>query len=242
MVALLIAEITPSISATRLEAHRPPGGSDMDMVINYYWNIDLCKALYPSIHALEISLRNGIHAAATAHYGAPFWFDQPGVLLERQLEMIQKARDDLVERRKQQTPDDIVAALMLGFWVSLFNKPFEFPVPPAPANQLAWHDAHGAPTPMLKATFPHAPNAMQSRKKLFKRCHEVLRLRNRIMHHETIWKNSDLDKRHAAILEMIGWLNPVIRATIGFCDDFAMVHAGGRPGIQGKLETYLLSR
>ena len=141
MVAAFVAELAPAVSFVRLEADRPPGGSDLEMLVNYYWNIELCKALYPAIHALEVCLRNSIHAAATTHFGTPFWFDVPGALLARQIALIQQARDDLVERRKPQTPDDIVAALMLGFWTTLFNKPFKSPLPPAHPNQLAWHDA-----------------------------------------------------------------------------------------------------
>ena len=242
MVAALIAELAPSVSMVRLEAHRPAGGSDLEMVINYFWNVALCKALYPSIHALEISLRNNIHNAATTHYGNPAWFDLPDVLLDRQRELIQDARDDLVKRGKPQTPDDIVAALMLGFWVSLLNKPFELALHPAPANRLAWHDARSRPSPLFMVTFPHVPKAMQSRKKIGKRCNSVLWLRNRVMHHETIWKYTDLPDRHEGILEMIGWLNPAMHATIAFCDDFPTVHAGGRAGIEARLKTYLATR
>lgn len=239
MVAAFVADLAPAISSVRLEAHRPPGGSDLEMLVNYYWNIDLCKSLYPAIHALEISLRNSIHTAIRDHYGTPFWFDLPDVLLSRQLEMIKKAREDLDERGRPQTPDDIVAALMLGFWVTLFNKPFELPLPPAPAHQLAWHDAHSRPSRLFQATFPHAPNAMQSRRKISRRCNSILWLRNRVMHHETIWKYDNLADRHAAILEMIGWINPTMQTTIAFCDDFPMIHAGGKAAIEAKLRAHL---
>lgn len=236
MVAALVAALIPSISRVRLEAHRPIGGSDLDMLVHYFWNVELCKALYPAIHALEVSLRNSIHAAASHRYGTPFWFDEPDVLLEAQRELIQGARDKLVARRKPQTPDDIVAALTLGFWVSLFNRPFESPLPPAPPNQLAWHDALSRPSPLFLATFPHAPNPMQSRKKVARRCNSILALRNRVMHHETIWKYTNLPRRYAEILEMIDWISPAMRSTIGLCDDFPVVHATGKLRIEADLE------
>lgn len=200
----------------------------------------MCKALYPAIHALEVALRNNIHHAATNQYGTPYWIDQPDVLLEQQREKLAKARDDLTERNKPHSPDDIVA-LMLGFWVSLFNKPFEFPGPGAPVSRLSWHDAHNHPTDLFKATFPHAPNAVQSRKKILKRCNSILWLRNRVMHHETIWKYADLPRRHADILATVGWINPTIRQTIMFCDDFSVVHAGGKAGIESRIRSYLSS-
>jgi hypothetical protein len=52
MISSLISQLTPAISQVRLEAHRPPGGSDLEMLTNYYWNVSLCKALYPAINAL----------------------------------------------------------------------------------------------------------------------------------------------------------------------------------------------
>ena len=211
----------------------------MEMLVNYYWNVDLCKAFYPAIHAVEIALRNSIHNAATLHYGTPYWFDLPGVLLDQQQGKLAKAREDLIERNRPQTSDDIVAALMLGFWVSLFNKPFESPDPGAPANRLAWHDARHNPSRLFTATFPCAPNAMQSRKKILKRCNSILWLRNRVMHHETIWKYGNLPQRHADILETVGWLNPTMKQTIMFCDEFAIVHAGGKADIESKIRHYL---
>ena len=88
-------------------------------------------------------------------------------------------------------------------------------------------------------TFPRAPNAMQSRKKISKRANSILWLHNRVMHHETIWKYRNLPHRHAEILEMIGWISPIMRTTIAFCDDLPAVHAGGKAGIEAKLKILL---
>ena len=58
------------------------------------------------------------------------------------------------------------------------------------------------------------------------------------MHHEAIWKYSNLPDRHAAMLEMVGWISPAMRTTIAFCDDFQMVHAGGKDAIEAKLRAH----
>jgi hypothetical protein len=239
VVLSLITQLTPAISQVRLEAHRPIGGSDLEMLTNYYWNISLCKALYLAIHALEISLRNSIHHAATAHYWTPFWFDHEGVLKDQQIERVQAARSELTLKGKPQTPDDIVAQLMFGFWVSLFNSPYEWSPPPAPADRLAWHDVANQPSHLFQQVFPNVPNAMRSRKKVSGRFNKVLQFRNRIMHHETIWKYPDLHSRHAEIISMIGWINPTMRQTIAFCDDFPTVYAGEKVAIEAKLRAYL---
>lgn len=236
---MLIAQLVPAISQARLEAHRPPGGTDLEMLTNYYWNISLCKALYPAVHALEISLRNSIHLAASVQYVTPFWFDHSGVLMDQQLERVRAARNELALKNKPQTPDDIVAQLMFGFWVSLFNSPYECSPPPAPTDRVAWHDVANQPSQLFQEVFPNVPNAMRSRKKVSRRLNKVLHLRNRIMHHETIWKYTDLSRRHDEILEMIGWINPAMSQTILFCDDFPTVHTGGKVAMEAKLRAYL---
>lgn len=60
-------------------------GSDLEMLTNYFWNIDLIEALVPCLHAVELALRNSIHAALTAQYGTKMWFYEPGVLESSEL-------------------------------------------------------------------------------------------------------------------------------------------------------------
>jgi hypothetical protein len=209
------------------------------MLTNYYWNVSLCKALYPAIHALEISFRNSIHHAAANHYWTPLWFDMADVLMQQQLNQVQHARDELARKRKPQTADDIVAQLMFGFWVSLLNSPYEWSPPPAPPNRLAWQDVTHQPSYLFQQVFPNVPNSMRSRKKISRKFNKVLQFRNRIMHHETIWKYADLPNRHAEILDMIAWINPTMMQTIALCDDFPAVHAGGKAAIEANLRAYI---
>lgn len=74
------------------------------MVVNYFWNIELGKSLYPALQTFEISLRNGIHAAATGHYSNPLWFDEADVLLDGQLEQVQAARTKLQAEKNRKPP------------------------------------------------------------------------------------------------------------------------------------------
>ncbi len=70
-----IGNLYRSISRPRLEPFRPDDGNDLAMIANYLWNLELCQAIYPALHGCEVALRNSIHAAASAHYGTPYWFD-----------------------------------------------------------------------------------------------------------------------------------------------------------------------
>lgn len=239
MVAGFVAELQLPVSHARLEAYRPGGGSDIEMVINYLWNIELNKALYPCLQVLEVSLRNSIHTAATVHYGTPNWFDQPDVLLEGQVEKIMEAREKLTRAARPHTADDIVAALTFGFWVALFNSPYELPLPPAPSNRLTWFDARSRPSALFQAAFPSAPNRVLSRKAISRRCNKVLWLRNRVFHHEPIWKYASLPQYHTEILEAIGWISPAMHTTIALIDDFSTVYDHGRTTVETKLKLFL---
>ena len=47
MVSRFVSEHKLPISEIRLERYRPDKGTDLEMVVNYFWNIELSKALYP---------------------------------------------------------------------------------------------------------------------------------------------------------------------------------------------------
>lgn len=232
-----VASLELPISRTRLAGFRPAGGDDLDMVVNDLWNVDLCQAMYPALHGCEVSLRNTIHAAASAHDGSPFWFDQADVLLPAQHHMLRKARRKLTSNRNGHSADDIVAALTMGFWASLFNRPFEYPAPPAPASRLAWHDSHSHASPLLLAAFPHAPRRFHSRNALSGHINRILWLRNRVFHHEPIWNRADLRREHQKLLQTIGWISPGMQHTIALCDRFPEVLNDGRVVAEAKIRT-----
>ena len=83
MQAELFKKLRASISSHRLDSYRQAGQSDFDVIASYLWNMALCEALYPSLQALEVTLRNSIHAAAVRRYNSDFWFDLPGCNLHQ---------------------------------------------------------------------------------------------------------------------------------------------------------------
>lgn len=230
MIADYVAQLRLPISGTRLESYRAAGGTDLDMVVNYMWNIELSEALYPSLQAVEVSLRNGIHAGAMAHYDSEFWFDRHDVLLPVQRRKIQEARDELARRGKPNTSGRVIAA-MLGFWMHLFDRPYEHAPSQAP-HRLSWHDDHLA---LLDAVFPNAPRRARNREAIRRRCNAIRDLRNRVFHYEAVWNRPRLAQEHAAILEFIGWISPSMRTTIELCDRFTLINEGGRRAVREKL-------
>jgi hypothetical protein len=52
-------------------------------------------------------------------------------------------------------------------------------------------------------------------------------LRNRVFHHEPVWRQPDLATQFNETLEMVGWMNRAARALCGLQDRFSSVHAQG---------------
>jgi hypothetical protein len=50
------------MSSIRLERYRTPGGPNLNMLANYFWNMDLAEALFPTLHAVGVGLHNTIHS------------------------------------------------------------------------------------------------------------------------------------------------------------------------------------
>lgn len=228
MVAGLVASLKLPISDLRLESYRPPNGSDMDMLARYFWDIELSRAIMPAIHAVELSLRNSIHDAMTAHFGGDeLWFYRPGVLEPGQLGQFAKALTDLSQRKAPPTPGRIIAETMFGFWVTMLSNPYE---------QRVWQPNGFA---MLKSAFPHLHG--RSIKSVHQHYNEIRKLRNRVSHHEAIWDRPNLSQEHANILDAIGWISPDLRSTIIHFDGFpaAYDHGRGFVSIQQELQTYL---
>lgn len=213
MTSQFVRMLHRPLSSVRLESYRPPGGSDQEMILNYFWNMKLSEALYPALASLEIALRNCIHASATEKYGTEFWFDVPGILEGRQRGQLATARNQLA---KSETAGRLVAQLTFGFWVGLLNSPYE---------DRMWH-AHRAL--MLKRAFPNIPTSQRSRGAIFHRIYPIQQLRNRIFHHEPIWHRPTLQTEYDHIIEALGWMSQELATAISRINNFSDIYDHGK--------------
>jgi len=193
------------------------------MAVNYFHNIELSEALYPSLQSFEIALRNTVHSVLRSHFSTEFWFDRPTFLLSWQIRAIQDARNELTRHKKSHEAGRIVAELSFGFWHSMFNRPYE---------ARLWH-ANGAA--LLGSAFPHLPRTLRTRQVVWDRCAQIRTLRNRVFPYEPVWGRSLLNDGHAQILDALGWMNAEMRDAISMCDRFEAVHLNGRSEIEAKI-------
>jgi hypothetical protein len=218
-----VPDLYLALSQDRLEAYRPPAGTDLDMLTNYFWNIDLIEALVPCMHAVEVALRNSLHNALTVHYGTDMWFYQPGVLESQGIINLGRALQDAAQKPPLRA-GKIVAALNFGFWVSLLGGKYE---------QRLWQPNSFA---LQKTVFPHASGV--SRQAIAQRFDAILKLRNRCFHHEGIWYRPTLQQEHSDIHEAIGWINPTLQQAILAVDNFPQT-ATGRAQVEANLKAQL---
>lgn len=229
------------MSYPRLEAYRYPGGSDLDMVVNYFWNIDLAEAIVPSLHALEVALRNTIHATMTqVHANNDMWFFVEGVLEPQQLKAFAEAYRQ-VYKKPAPISGRVVAQLMFGFWTAMLHAPYE---------QKIWSPNSFT---ALYAAFPYATKssgARLSRHEIHDRFQLINEFRNRVFHYEKLYDWSYIrgdpnrpiartaDQDHADIHDALRWISPTLHQAIHAVDDFAQAW-NSRTLVETKLKQRL---
>lgn len=231
-----VADLRRGLSPDRLASYRPTGGDDLAMAANYFWNTALCQTLYPSLSALEVSMRNGIHGALSAHFATTAWYDIPQLLLPRESAQISDAKRKIRRSGKPIAPPRVVAALSLGFWTSILDTGY---------GARIWIAKN--PAVLVRQAFPYAPLHMQVRSRAHDRFNTIRFLRNRVFHYEPIWKGVSLpDGRtasladlHADIVDSIGWVDPTLQASVVAFDRFPHTLRGGRATVRSEIEHHL---
>lgn len=209
-----------AVSTARLQPYGLGVDPPATVYARYSWNVALGESLYTSLHIFEVALRNAIHNAATKHFqNNPLWFDSVtrwnnlplwGAIQQKQLnEARAKVKKSVV------AADDIVAALPFGFWTAVFNKTYDRP--------LSTH--------IIPRVFPDMPRAERTRAIISERINVVNTFRNRVFHHEPIWRTSfpvsatappilSLLDMHDEILRLTGYINVTALATAQMADRF----------------------
>jgi hypothetical protein len=243
---LNITQLVDSISKPRLKSYSILTGSQdtLALIGAYQWNKKIAAAIYPIIQCLEVSLRNATHLAATAHFGTPNWYGsvtkhvgnksyqafikknphEIGNYYRKGLtpslrsnakswtshheNMILAARKRLQENKKTVRPDAVIAELMLGFWVGLFQREYN----DIHSSNLLWPHLEPVVFPNLLA---HERKHSVIKQKL-----EVVKdIRNRISHHEPIWKNATVRTPQDAIHYLMTTVKDAVRLIEGMSQE-----------------------
>lgn len=236
-----IPALIATISVPRLNSYRAffQPQTDEELLAIYRWHEDLCTHLNHILKWVEVAMRNGFHVALSAHYGVKGsaggrdWYDHIR-LLKHSVDSVHKITHwaNGTPRRPAPTPDDVVAKLTLGFWPALLEVERD-----AAGRRMSWHQI--LPVLVSGHRYPHEAFWRQqaNRDALQARLELCTYLRNRIAHHEPIWKQgalleetkprhrrvpavqapapstphdalARLQLQHARVMELLHWLSP----------------------------------
>jgi hypothetical protein len=182
------------VSPERFQPYVLTCGGDLALAVELYeWNTSIAGAFYEALAILEVVLRNAIHDRLTfwhAHqHGRGEWYDDPTAILdEYRIRDVAQARGRLLRDGRSADPGRVVAELSFGFWRHLLARRYE---------PTLW-------TWAIRHAFPGLRPAR--RIVLFERLNVLVRLRNRIAHHEPV-HNRPLVTLHEDLLAVAGYLD-----------------------------------
>lgn len=211
-------EILNDISNERLESYRiSPANSIEDLVKIYLYNIKLSEALYPALALLEVTLRNHLNNAIGKHLKADWLISEVKnrtILLPNEYEILTSAYDKLsrpvynkdgIAITKPVNASKLIAELTFGFWVNLCNDKY---------NPNIWMKK-----PIIfDDIFPYFDDFMFKKNPVSKRhkrinkvsskLKPILKLRNRVFHHEPVFNHPrGLNNCYADIEELLLYMS-----------------------------------
>lgn len=193
----------------------------MDLLARYAWNMALGAALYSPLQILEVALRNSLHDALTLHYNNPRWYENKYAFRIRsdqdttwvKIRSAVSAVQLVTPLAAPDAPGRVIAELDFGFWTTLLTRRYASPA----SVRQKWSPIWPALLPLAFPYFPNATGTKRDRETIAKRFGSIRQLRNRVSHHEPIWKGhtdpntqkrTPLIEHYDGILEALGWIHP----------------------------------
>ena len=180
--------VAQSIPVLRLQPYLDLCNGDFAQGTNFYlWNIEISGAFWGSFNLLEITLRNSIHEQLVKMTSDINWWARSDILHLNERLIVEKVKVKLIGKDVDFVAGNLISELGLGFWVALLSKKY---------HQALWVDS-------LENAFPGYSGR---RSQLYSDLDRLRKLRNRIAHHEPIYRR-DLSKDQESICEILGFLN-----------------------------------
>lgn len=237
-----------ALSRARLRNYRSFFGAvdDAEVLGLYRWSNDLSAELFWTIRLVEVVLRNGFHHALSRRYGAvggeesKDWYEYVALDAHARSRIMGithcKRGQHMVLRVPCPSPDDVVSRLMFGFWPHLLDLKRDLL-----GDIVDWGGVLVDVLPGHRQRQVSYWAKLKHRDALFARLDLCNELRNRIAHHEPVWKLGPLMKEARArrgapqtteapapatpaealarlrllygrVIELLGWLAPDVAA------------------------------
>ncbi|WP_029571268.1 Abi family protein [Pantoea ananatis] len=252
--ALQCLEVTLRNALDHAIQNNPPPAAGNLWLTDHNWIFDLPR--YMGDRTWKNNAR--YKRPAPGRVGQPtdlqgFLLDQYGKrILKNRLPVesqVAMAIDEIAKMGKTISPNRVISGLSFGFWTQLLTHYYE--------NKKGTHKTLLWPH-LTRTVFPYAP-AQFEREDICNDFYRIKDLRNRLSHHEAIWKFhyddpntglpdynnpvygaqascSLLRKHYDDIIEMIGWMSPVRKSN--FIDHDAQLRFNALCSVDG-LHSYI---
>ncbi|NHN89453.1 hypothetical protein [Acetobacter conturbans] len=182
------------LSAPRFATYLAEKDGDKEAALELYlWNLKLSAAFFVPLQICEVSIRNSVVSAIELTYGANWPWEKGFEISLRNPPHGYSPRRNLIELRKLPTSGKIVAELKFVFWEKVMTR----------GHDGAIWNAH------FRSAFPHA-DPRKTIQELRAECHDSLfkirDLRNRIAHHEPIFRRS-IQQEYDRIHKLVAWVD-----------------------------------
>lgn len=201
MTNVLEENLTDLFSSIRLSSYKYDDNDTNSIILDrYLYNIELSKSLYPLLSILEISLRNRINKALDTVIMSDWLLKeaaQQNVLLANEHKKLIEAKQKLINKgHKNFSKDDLTAELSLGFWIHLCTKRYK---------TALWHKQG-----FFRIVFADYPNFAEFDKlsRIFPLLQLMLKIRNRVFHHEIIINHSyGIENCYNDLRKLLGYIS-----------------------------------
>lgn len=201
--AKAVQAVLDDLSASKLSAYKKLGlKDDWEVIQSYLFLLDLAGYFVVPLQLLELALRNKMHRAISTQTGQAQWFNTvPFTWMSKK--QVTDAKNDAASEGKT-GDDDVICRLMFGFWVYMTDKPYR----PSGKGTNLWQFIKGD-------VFPGATVSMGQ---IFDELKAINDMRNRLFHHEPLWKlagHQTMDQaiartrtQYDRVLKVLGWISP----------------------------------
>lgn len=182
----VVPSLVAALSPARFGTYHQAAGSDLRALQLYAWNTSVSSAFYGPLQTFEVTLRNSVDRSISATHGER-WFDGPTLLRPSDHRLVGNVVQRIYDAGKQPAPGRVIAELGLGFWVGLFANAYD---------QTMWRShLHRLFNPRIR-----------DRRALHDSMDRLRTLRNRVAHHEPIFRRK-LGDDYDRLLAIVGSLS-----------------------------------
>lgn len=170
-------------------------GNRVEALELYQWNLETSCAFFAPLQVCEVSIRNAISEAIGLTYGATWPYERSFEISLANPQQAYSPRRNLLQHRNEPTTGKVIAELKFVFWERMFTRRHDGAI---------WNHHLRTVLPNMDA----ARTVQQLRGEAFDTLNSIRNLRNRIAHHEPIFRR-DIQVEFDRIKKVIGWRNTV---------------------------------